>query len=75
MSVQCGYCLPGVILATKWLLDKNPSPTDQEIKEVLGGQLCRCGSYLRFVKAVKLAVKYLKEGKVYFDIQELMSPP
>lgn len=75
MSVQCGYCLPGVIIATKWLLDKNPSPADQEIKEVLSGQLCRCGSYLRFVKAVKLAVKYLKEGKVYFDIQELKGSP
>ncbi|MCD6428460.1 MAG: (2Fe-2S)-binding protein [Desulfurococcales archaeon] len=73
LSVQCGFCLPGVILATKWLLDRNPNPSDEEIKEVLGGHLCRCGSYLRFIKAVKLAVKYLQEGKVYFDIEELRS--
>ncbi len=70
-AIQCGFCSSGVVLAIKWLLDKNPNPSEEEIKEVLSGQLCRCGSYLRFVKAAKLASKYIREGKVYFDIKEV----
>ncbi|OYT51451.1 MAG: (2Fe-2S)-binding protein [Desulfurococcales archaeon ex4484_204] len=71
LGVQCGFCFPGVILATKWLLDRNPDPSDEEIKDALGGQLCRCGSYLRFVEAVKLAAKYIKEGRTYFDVEDV----
>ncbi|WFO75220.1 (2Fe-2S)-binding protein [Desulfurococcaceae archaeon MEX13E-LK6-19] len=70
LGMQCGFCFPGVILATKYLLDRIPDPTDEDIKDILEGQLCRCGSYLRFIKAVKLAVKYIKEGKIYFDVKE-----
>lgn len=71
LGLQCGFCFPGVILAAKYLLDRNPDPTDEDIKDALEGQLCRCGSYLRFIKAVKLAVKYIKEGKIYFDVKEV----
>mgnify|MGYP000156114887 CR=1 FL=1 len=71
-AVQCGFCIPGVAVAIKWLLDKNPNPTDEEIKEVLSGHYCRCGNYIRFIKAVKLASKYIREGKVYFDLKEVV---
>jgi carbon-monoxide dehydrogenase small subunit len=51
-AVQCGYCSPGMILTAKALLDENPSPTELEIKKALAGNLCRCGSYNKVVRAV-----------------------
>jgi len=50
---QCGWCTPGFVLAAKRLLEVNPSPTDEEIAEGLGGNLCRCGSYVKIVEAVR----------------------
>ena len=70
-SVQCGFCFPGVIMAMKALLDRNLNPSDEEIKEFLEGQLCRCGGYLRFVEAVKLASKYIREGREFFNELEV----
>jgi nicotinate dehydrogenase subunit A len=54
-AVQCGYCINGMIMTTKALLDKNPKPTDSQIKEALAGNLCRCGTHIRIVRAVKRA--------------------
>ncbi len=54
---QCGYCLNGMIMAAKVLLDKNPNPTDADIKKALVANLCRCGSHLRIVRAIKRAAK------------------
>jgi nicotinate dehydrogenase subunit A len=54
-AAQCGYCIPGVILAAKALLDRNPSPSDSEIEAELAPHLCRCGTQPRIVKAVRLA--------------------
>ena len=54
-AVQCGYCINGMIMTTKALLDKNPKPTDAQIKEALAGNLCRCGTHIRIVRAVKRA--------------------
>jgi nicotinate dehydrogenase subunit A len=54
-AVQCGYCINGMIMTTKALLDKNPKPNDAQIKEALAGNLCRCGTHLRIVRAVKRA--------------------
>jgi len=68
-AMQCGFCFPGVIMAMKHLLDKNPNPTEEEIKEALSGNLCRCGSYLRFIKAAKLAAEYIRKGQVYFEFK------
>ena len=51
-AVQCGYCSPGMILTAKALLDENPRPTDAEVKKAIAGNLCRCGSYHKVVKAV-----------------------
>ena len=50
---QCGWCTPGFVLAAKRLLEVNPSPSDEEIAEGLGGNLCRCGSYVKIVEAVR----------------------
>jgi len=54
-ALQCGYCINGMIMATKALLDKNPKPTDAQIKEALAGNLCRCGTHTRILRAVKRA--------------------
>ena len=55
-AVQCGYCINGMIMSTKALLDENPKPSDRQIKEVaLAGNLCRCGTHIRILRAVKRA--------------------
>jgi carbon-monoxide dehydrogenase small subunit len=59
-AVQCGYCTPGFIMATKALLDENPEPTEQEIREYLNGNICRCTGYVSIVKAVQAASKKMK---------------
>jgi nicotinate dehydrogenase subunit A len=54
-AVQCGYCINGMIMTSKALLDKNPKPTDEQIKEALAANLCRCGTHIRILRAVKRA--------------------
>lgn len=54
-AVQCGYCTPGAVLASKALLDSTPHPTEQEIREGLSGNLCRCTGYNKMIQAVQLA--------------------
>jgi nicotinate dehydrogenase subunit A len=54
-AVQCGYCINGMIMSAKVLLDTNPKPTDSQIKEALAGNLCRCGTHTRILRAVKRA--------------------
>jgi aerobic carbon-monoxide dehydrogenase small subunit len=56
-GVQCGYCTPGMIIAAKALLDQNPHPTEDEIREALSGNLCRCTGYGQIIDAVKLAAE------------------
>jgi aerobic carbon-monoxide dehydrogenase small subunit len=60
-AIQCGYCAPGMILKGKALLDSNPSPTRQEIREALVGNLCRCTGYFKIVNAIEKAATVLKE--------------
>lgn len=60
-ATQCGFCTPAMILASKNLLDHNPSPTDEEIKEAICGILCRCTGYQSIVKAVKSAALEMKK--------------
>jgi aerobic carbon-monoxide dehydrogenase small subunit len=57
---QCSYCTPGFILTTKALLDENPSPTEDEAKEYLAGNLCRCGSYVKILDSVMDAADRLR---------------
>jgi nicotinate dehydrogenase subunit A len=54
-ALQCGYCINGIIMTSKALLDKNPKPSDSQIKEALAGNLCRCGTHTRILRAVKRA--------------------
>jgi nicotinate dehydrogenase subunit A len=54
-AAQCGYCMNGMIMSAKVLLDKNPHPSDDDIKRALDPNLCRCGSHLRVIRAVKRA--------------------
>ncbi len=54
---QCGYCQAGQIMTAAALLDKNPNPSDREIEMAMNGNICRCGTYVRIKKAVKLAAK------------------
>ena len=62
-AAQCGYCTPGFVVTAKALLDRNPDPTVDEIKEALAGNLCRCGSYPAHIKAVLEAAKKLRGEK------------
>lgn len=54
---QCGYCQAGQIMTASALLESNPNPTDEEIETAMNGNICRCGTYLRIRKAVKMAAK------------------
>ena len=56
-AVQCGFCTPGVLISAHALLERNPRPTDDEVREALVGNLCRCTGYLRIVQAVQTAVE------------------
>ena len=56
-ACQCGYCGNGMVMSAKALLEKNPAPSEQEIKQALNGHLCRCASHNRIVRAVKKAAK------------------
>jgi carbon-monoxide dehydrogenase small subunit len=58
-AVQCGFCSPGMILAAKALLDKNPDPDESEIKEALIGNLCSCTGYVKIVEAVREAARII----------------
>jgi carbon-monoxide dehydrogenase small subunit len=59
-AFQCSYCTPGFILTTKALLDENPSPTADEVREYLAGNLCRCGSYVKILDAVLDAARSIQ---------------
>jgi len=59
-AVQCGFCSPGMILSTRVLLEENPNPTDQEIREHLAGNICRCGGYSLILAAVRQAAMELR---------------
>lgn len=62
-AIQCGYCTPGMVLSAKALIDKNPDPSDEEIKDALAGSLCRCTGYTSILRAVKNWKKYKDPGK------------
>ena len=63
-AVQCGFCTPGMIMSVKALLDKNPNPTREEIREGISGNLCRCTGYNKIVDAVERALIYMEEGEI-----------
>ena len=59
-AAQCGYCSTGIIMSAKVLLDGNPAPSDAQIKEALSKNLCRCGTHLRIVRAIKRAAAEMR---------------
>jgi len=62
-GLQCGYCTSGMLIAAQGLLNANPNPTEEQIRDAIGGNLCRCTGYQQIVEAVELAVKRLRETK------------
>ncbi len=62
-AAQCGYCTPGMLLSGAALLERNPSPTLEETKEALSGNLCRCTGYVKILDAVALAAERMREGE------------
>lgn len=59
-AIQCGFCTPGMILSAKALLDSNPDPSEEEIRDALQGNLCRCTGYVQIIEAVKQAATQMK---------------
>lgn len=62
-AVQCGYCTPGMIITSQALLNRNPSPTEEEIREAFKDNLCRCTGYVKIIEAVKLSAKRIEVKK------------
>ena len=62
-SIQCGFCTPGMIMSAKSLLDSNPNPSEEEIRDAFQGNLCRCTGYVQIIEAVQQAAKQLKAKK------------
>jgi carbon-monoxide dehydrogenase small subunit len=60
-AIQCGFCTPGMILASTALLERNPSPSDDEIREALAGNLCRCTGYVQIFEAVHAAARAMRK--------------
>ncbi|HEX9012120.1 MAG TPA: (2Fe-2S)-binding protein [Anaerolineaceae bacterium] len=62
-AVQCGYCTPGAVIAAKALLDRSPDPSDDEIRDALAGNLCRCTGYTKMLAAVHLAAEVMNHDQ------------
>jgi len=66
-ALQCGYCTPGMLIATQALLAENVNPSDDEIRDAIGGNLCRCTGYGQIVEAVRLAARRLRQAEADGD--------
>lgn len=74
-AIQCGYCMPGMIMASKALLDSNPNPSASEIKQALRKNLCRCTGYTKIIEAVTLAGRFLRNEIAPEDIRPKPTDP
>jgi carbon-monoxide dehydrogenase small subunit len=63
-GLQCGFCTPGMLLTGRALLDRNPHPTDDEIREAISGQICRCTGYTNIIKSIRWAAEHGEEVSV-----------
>lgn len=62
-ALQCGYCTPGMLMSSSFLLSRNPNPSDDEIREGIAGNICRCTGYINIIKAIKDAATAISSGK------------
>ena len=62
-GLQCGYCTPGMLMSAYWLLQRNPQPSDEEIRVAISGNLCRCTGYVNIVKAIQYAANTMRAGQ------------
>jgi aerobic-type carbon monoxide dehydrogenase small subunit (CoxS/CutS family) len=62
-GMQCGFCTPGMIISAKGLLDKNPSPSEEEIREGIAGNFCRCTGYTKIIESISAAAEAMKGGE------------
>ncbi len=62
-ALQCGYCTPGMLMSSSFLLSRNPNPSDDEIREGIAGNICRCTGYINIIKAIKEAATAISSGK------------
>ncbi|MEG1254524.1 selenium-dependent xanthine dehydrogenase [Clostridium sp.] len=69
-AVQCGFCIPGMIISAKGLLNKNLNPTEEEIRLAIRGNICRCTGYVKIVEAIKLVATAIAEGKLNLELEE-----
>ncbi|MDP4803686.1 MAG: (2Fe-2S)-binding protein [Candidatus Nanopelagicales bacterium] len=63
-GLQCGFCTPGMLMTARWFLDRNPSPTKDEIREAISGQICRCTGYKNIVDAIHWAAEHPRTNEV-----------
>jgi len=59
-GLQCGYCTPGMIMTAYWFLNKNPKPTEEEIRNAISGNLCRCTGYVKIIEAIQYAAELMQ---------------
>ena len=69
-AVQCGFCIPGMVMSAKALLDANPDPTEEEVAYAIRNNFCRCTGYVKIIRAILLSAQYLREGKAPSDSPE-----
>jgi len=74
-AAQCGYCSPGFLLVAKELIEKNPNPSRDEIKEALSGNLCRCTGYIKIYEAVELAAARMRGEEFELPAESLFGSP
>jgi len=63
-GLQCGFCTPGMMMTARWLLDRNPDPSQDEIRECISGQICRCTGYENIVRAIRWAAEHSESAEV-----------
>ncbi len=62
-AAQCGYCTPGMVVSAKALLDRNPHPSHEQIREAISGNLCRCTGYSKIIEAIDLSAERMEDGE------------
>jgi len=67
-GLQCGFCTPGMMMTSRWLLDHNPDPSEQEIREAISGQICRCTGYENIVRSVRWAAEHAQSQEASQEV-------